>query len=338
MRIGAVISGAAHIGIIALAFWGYERLNDEDPVITADPAGAVETGLAQANVPETDEPNVAASVVPVADDPAEPRDTAQVEPVEVRDTAPEPVAVTQPEPVIAYAPETAPRPQRRPVRVVEQPAPAQITEVAADRPAPREQPEPSQEVVEAAESQETAQETAEVISPSPPQRPEVTTPEPVEAAASETVAETPEEPQTAEATVSQPTFNGDDDAAASEEPATTETAAETTTAPRTAQLNIAELNAIRVGVRKFYVYNGDRSDRDLAVTVRLALDPAGKLAQELELVQAEGGSPRAQRALFQAGRRAVLRASAAGEFASLPAEKHDLWRTLVIRFRADGVS
>ena len=109
------------------------------------------------------------------------------------------------------------------------------------------------------------------------------------------------------------------------------------TAVAAPKLSRGERDALRVGIKKYYVYNGDRSDRSLRVIIRVKLDNQGQLAGKPEMREASGGTSASQRALFDAGRRAVIRAADAGEFRKLPADKYERWKVLNFRFSTDKI-
>lgn len=103
----------------------------------------------------------------------------------------------------------------------------------------------------------------------------------------------------------------------------------------TAPLSIGEKDALRLGIKKYYVYNGDRSDRSLQVTIRVRLDQQARITGKPEMLGAQGGDPAAQRALFDAGRRALLQAQAQGEFNRLPPDKYSAWSVLNVVFTTE---
>ena len=108
-------------------------------------------------------------------------------------------------------------------------------------------------------------------------------------------------------------------------------------AAKAPRLSRGERNAMRVGIKKYYVYNGDRSDKSLQVVIRIKLNQDGTINGKPEKRSAKGGSSGSQNALFQAGRRALIRAAAAGEFRRLPPEKYPRWKVLNFRFSVDSV-
>jgi len=71
--------------------------------------------------------------------------------------------------------------------------------------------------------------------------------------------------------------------------------------------------------------------------VGIGLDPSGRIVEGPELILADGGDDRTQKALFDAGRRALLRAANSGEFARLPLEKYDLWKIIHVTFTPEEI-
>ena len=109
------------------------------------------------------------------------------------------------------------------------------------------------------------------------------------------------------------------------------------TAVRGPRLNRGEKEALRVGVKKYYTYGGDRSDRSLKVTIRVKLKQDGTLNGNPVQRRASGGNAGSQRAVFLAGRRAIIRAANAGEFRKLPANKYNRWQVIDFVFTATNV-
>ena len=104
-----------------------------------------------------------------------------------------------------------------------------------------------------------------------------------------------------------------------------------------AKLTRGERNALRLGIKKYYVYNGDRSDRSLQVIIRVKLREDGTIIGKPAQRSAKGGNAQSQRALFNAGRRALIRAAASGEFRRLPRDKYQRWKVLNFRFTTTKV-
>ena len=55
------------------------------------------------------------------------------------------------------------------------------------------------------------------------------------------------------------------------------------------------------------------------------------------MIDAGGGDQATQQVLFRSGRRALLRAEAAGEFKKLPPEKYDGWKLIHVTFTPEEI-
>ncbi|MDT8343970.1 MAG: hypothetical protein RQ752_06020, partial [Thermohalobaculum sp.] len=104
-----------------------------------------------------------------------------------------------------------------------------------------------------------------------------------------------------------------------------------------ATFNQGEKDALSLALRKYFTYNGNRADRSLRVTLAIGLDASGQITSGPELLRAQGGDDATQTALYQAGRRALLRAMNAGEFGKLPADKYEAWRLIHVTFSPDEI-
>ncbi|MBK0399348.1 hypothetical protein H0I76_09115 [Limibaculum sp. M0105] len=98
-----------------------------------------------------------------------------------------------------------------------------------------------------------------------------------------------------------------------------------------------EKDALSLALRKYFTYNGNRADRSLRVTLAIGLDATGRITSGPELLRAQGGDDATQSALYQAGRRALLRAMNAGEFGKLPADKYEVWRLIHVTFTPEEI-
>lgn len=101
-----------------------------------------------------------------------------------------------------------------------------------------------------------------------------------------------------------------------------------------ARMTRGEKDALRLGIKKHFVYNGARP-RGLAVIIEIRLDKSGKITGKPKLLNASGGDASAQQALFRAGSTALRKAQAFGEFDKLPADKYDSWDLIHVRFTPD---
>ena len=98
-----------------------------------------------------------------------------------------------------------------------------------------------------------------------------------------------------------------------------------------------EKEALSLGIKKYFTYNGNRADRTLRVTVSIALDASGRIVEGPELIDASGGDEGTRKALFDAGRRALKRAEIQGEFAKLPADKYEAWELIHVTFTPEEI-
>ncbi|HUF87313.1 MAG TPA: hypothetical protein VMM59_08020, partial [Thermohalobaculum sp.] len=150
-------------------------------------------------------------------------------------------------------------------------------------------------------------------------------PEPL-AAAPKPQAEKPEKPRPVEQ-------------AAPQEPAEPKPAgpAPGSTSQFAATITRGEKDALRLGIKQFFVYNGNRADRSLQVTIAVELGPDARIVGGPELLRASGGDEGAREALWQAGRRALMKAESAGEFTRLPPDKHAGWRLIHVTFTPEEI-
>lgn len=221
---------------------------------------------------------------------------------------------------------------------------------AIEAPSPSPPPEPEPELAEAEpepEPQETEAEPApEALAEAQPRAPEshapqqarlpVAKPAEVARAAQASSAPTrrsepdaePEETEREPSPEPEPTVAEAPEAEPSPEP----TPAAGSTAQFAPKLTRGEEDALRIGIKQYFVYNGNRADRSLRVVVEIRLDESGRIVEGPEKIEAEGGDPGAQTALFNSGRRALLKAQNAGVFSKLPAEKHGNWKRINITF------
>ena len=334
------------------------------PSDAQDVAADVETPLDEAKAAEA--PQLAQTPPP------EPRPDV---PDLVLPKPPTPIPTEEPRPTIAEIP--SPDPLDRQALAPESPAATEpvsplktITPpVPADRPTPPPQPEPEPEPVETAEVKDKDETAEEQPKPDPEPAKD---PEPVETAQQQVEAPEGPAPREAKLPVAKPADLAAAAAAAAEaerkalaeakakdqekrqaqadsqkqqQGTNTPSQKKTETPQRQSSggnvasgpLSRGEKNALRLGIKKFYNYSGDRSDRRLAVVIRVNMNPDGTISGKPTLRQAQGGTKAAQNALFQAGRRALIRAQNAGEFKKLPRNKYPRWRRLNFVFTIDRV-
>ncbi|MEM1277580.1 MAG: hypothetical protein AAGH74_13725 [Pseudomonadota bacterium] len=95
-------------------------------------------------------------------------------------------------------------------------------------------------------------------------------------------------------------------------------------------------DALQLGIKQHFVYNGS-PDRRLWVKIAIEVDRTGKIIGKPTLLGAEGGTDQAQKTLFDAGRRALIKAQNAGEFRKLPVDKYNAWKLIHVRFTPTAI-
>ncbi|MCH8169473.1 MAG: hypothetical protein IIC03_16305, partial [Proteobacteria bacterium] len=98
-----------------------------------------------------------------------------------------------------------------------------------------------------------------------------------------------------------------------------------------------EKDALRLGIKDHFSYGGNRSDASLQVTIEIRLGRDAKFLAKPRRLRASGGNAAARDALFQAGRRALLKAQNAGEFNKLPAAKYAGWKLIHVTFTPEEI-
>lgn len=222
--------------------------------------------------------------------------------------------------------------------------------VPGDKPTPPPEPEPEPEQAEPEPDQRPQDESPEAVAEKQHEPEPVQEPQPEAVAETQPVAPLGAAPQEARLPVARPADLAAAARAASEaEQASAQPTQTAETEPKPAKqaggssavqapkLSRGERDAMRVGIKKYYVYNGDRSDRSLQVVIRVRLNEDGTIDGKPEQRSAAGGNPASQKALFEAGRRALFQAAAAGEFSRLPRDKYARWKVLNFRFSSDKV-
>ncbi|MCH8953537.1 MAG: hypothetical protein IID49_15650 [Proteobacteria bacterium] len=96
-------------------------------------------------------------------------------------------------------------------------------------------------------------------------------------------------------------------------------------------------DALRLGIKDHFSYGGNRSDSSLQVTIEIRLGRDAKFLAKPRRLRASGGNAAARDALFQAGRRALLKAQNAGEFNKLPAAKYAGWKLIHVTFTPEEI-
>ncbi len=367
MRTGATVSGAMHLGFLALALLG------TDFFAARDSAPLAVTEIELIDGADFEARLSTAPVVP-NEGPAElaPQASGDVEPIVL--TMPD---VTIEVPVMPFLPETDVAPDEPPdLADLLIPPPPTVVPTEAPRPSIALIPSPDSLPRQAAEpesppSTEPLQPLAAAPTPEPAPRP--TPPPEPEPVAAETPEPEPDEPlqepepeAVAEADQDAPVSNAPQEARLPvAKPAELAAAARASSAPEpvaaapepaeepeppepaapaggsTSQFASAvtegEKDALQLGIKQHFVYNGNRSDRTLQVTIRIRLGQNAKIIGQPELLKASGGNEAAQNALFQAGRRALFKAQSAGEFKRLPLAKYDRWEFIHVTFTPEEI-
>lgn len=101
-------------------------------------------------------------------------------------------------------------------------------------------------------------------------------------------------------------------------------------------LSAAEREGLRLAVQQCWVVDPGSPAAQVVVTLSFSLDRDGQVQQStLEMASAQGGDAAAQRAAFDAARRAVLRCNAMQGGFALPPEKYDSWRDIEMTFNPE---
>jgi hypothetical protein len=266
---------------------------------------------------------------------------------------PTPVPTEAPRPSIARipTPETLPRqaaePESPPATEPLQPLASAPAPEPAPAPAPPPEPEPVAAETPVPQPEEPKQEPEpEAVAEAQPEAPVAAAPQearlpvakPAKLAAAARASSAPEPvaaaPQPAEVKKPEPEKPAEQAKAEAPEPARP---AGGSTSQFAASITAGEKDALRLGIKRFFVYNGNRSDRALQVTIAIELGPDARILGRPELLRASGGDEGARQALFQAGRRALIKAENAGEFAKLPPNKYEGWRVIHVTFTPEEI-
>ncbi|MEM9045721.1 MAG: hypothetical protein AAGC81_13610 [Pseudomonadota bacterium] len=230
-------------------------------------------------------------------------------------------------PDIAKEPESKPSTEPlQPLASAQQaPSPAPLP-LPLPEPAPKEAEKPEELPEETEPEQEVAEEQPEAPLAAAPQEAKLPVAKPADKAAAAVAsrktepaeAQPPapeEEPQTAEATPAKP--SGSKSVFAQ-------------------NITRGQKDALQLGIKQYFVYNGS-PDRRLWVKIAIEVDRTGRIIGKPTLLEAEGGTDQAQRTLFDAGRRALIKAQNAGEFAKLPVDKYSAWKLIHVRFTPTAI-
>jgi hypothetical protein len=364
MKHGAAISGAAHLGLLALALFGTDFFADRDPaplVVTEvelidgtnfeaalstapvvpnegpselspqaeNDVEPIDLSTPDVTIDVPDMPILVETEVPVEDPPDLTDMVIPRPPIVVPTEAPRPSIALIPSP--DSLPRQAAQPESPPATEPLQPLAAAPTPEPAPRPTPPPEPEP------------VAAETPEPETEEPQQEPE-----------SEAMAEADQDapvapaPQEARLPVAKPAeraaaaraSSAPEPVAAAPEPAEEPKPAAPaggSTSQFASAVTIGEKDALRLGIKQYFVYSGNRADRTLQVTIRIRLGQDAKIIGQPELLKASGGDAATQQVLFRSGRRALLKAQSAGEFKKLPPAKYNGWKLIHVTFTPEEI-
>lgn len=367
MKTGATVSGGMHLAFLALALLGTDLFASPDPA----PLAVTQVELVDGAVFEAEQST--APVIP-NEGPAElaPQTGNDAAPV---DLAEPDVSIDVPDMPILLAADTPP-PERPDVSDLKLPPPPTVVPTEAPRPSialipspdsvPRqaEQPEspPATEPLQALAAAPVPDKAPRPMPPPEPEpvaaeEPQPKPDEPARKPEPEAVAEAQPEaprsnaPQEARLPVARPAkvaaaapASGPADPVPvpqkPEEPAEKPKPAKPaggSTSQFASAVTPGEKNALQLGIKQHFFYNGNRSDRSLQVTIGIRLGRDARIIGQPELIRASGGDAATQDVLFAAGRRALFKAQNAGEFRKLPAAKYDGWKLIHVTFTPEEI-
>jgi hypothetical protein len=275
--------------------------NDVEPIDLSTPDVTIDVPdmpiLVETEVPVEDPPDLTDMVIPRP-------------PIVVPTEAPRPSIALIPSP--DSLPRQAAQPESPPATEPLQPLAAAPTPEPAPRPTPPPEPEPV-----AAETPEPDAPVAQA-----PQEARLPVAKPAERAAAARASSAPEPVAAAPEPAEEP------------KPAAP---AGGSTSQFASAVTIGEKDALRLGIKQYFVYSGNRADRTLQVTIRIRLGQDAKIIGQPELLKASGGDAATQQVLFRSGRRALLKAQSAGEFKKLPPAKYNGWKLIHVTFTPEEI-
>lgn len=262
-------------------------------------------------------------IAPIADTPlsSSPAPASRPQAPEVDTSAPEPepepevVEVAPPEPAPAPEAEVSP-PKPEPERVAAA-APAVTTPETPTSPQiDTSSPEPQPEPVEPPAEEEVVTENdpevpAPKVAPPPPRKPS-------------NVAEAKKAERLAREAAKKPESGAKQTAEAPKSTGTSKTVG---------KVSFRDREALRVGIKSYFSPpQGLRNADNLAVTIRVELNEAGKIVGKPVVRRPTGRLDPQQSALMRAGMRALGKSAARGVFARLPKDKFARWRLIDVTF------
>lgn len=327
---------------------------DESPEATELASSAPPAPRPNAPQPEEPAPDIPPPPMDIPSEAPVPTIAEIPSPDPLPEQAPTPESPASTEPVMPLASVSPPSPSPRPLPPQAEPEPEPEPEPAPEPdPEPEPEPEPVEETVPQprtpeAEQEETSEpdeiELAQAESSAPeslaPQEARLPVARPADRARAAPASSRPE-PTAEQIAEEEPKSESSQQAAAQAEDSEKQQVADATPSASepaggssrpTAPLSAGEKDALRLGIKKYYTYNGDRSDPNLQVTIRVHLNERGEIEGKPETVDAKGGTEASQAALGRAGRAALSYAANDGEFGKLPPEKHSAWGVLTVVF------
>lgn len=313
-----------------------------------DAPDAPETGEA---VQPLEEPPTQVEIADVGNQPAAPLAPEGDIIISSNETSPEIAPIADTPLTSSPAPASRPRAPEVDTSAPEPEPEPEVVEVAPPEPAPAPEaevtpPKPEPEQVVAA--------TPTVTTPSTPTSPQIDTsspepqPDPVEPPAEEEVV-AEEEPDVPAPKVAPPPPRKPTNVAAAKkaerlareaakkpETGATKTAEapkSTGTSKTVGKVSFRDREALRVGIKSYFSPpQGLRNADNLAVTIRVELNEAGKIVGKPVVRRPSGRLDAQQSALKSAGVRALRKSAARGVFSRLPKDKYARWRLIDVTF------
>lgn len=355
-KIGNIVSGVGHVGVIGLILFGGLFTSRPDPIDVQEVAmisGAEYQALVDASRQPVDVAEDPTPAAPEVTPDAPEVDLAPDEPI----AAPVPdVAEPAEEPVEEIAPEvseTAPELPEPPAEVTVEDAPVDDTpveraaEVVAPEPAPRPEPETVQEPTpqeavipeETGETVEQPQEAAETPEASDRIVTEATeAPASAPTASMRPPARRPSAPrptqQTTETAVTPPQEDSTVDDAAVQAALEAALSSASSEVPSGPPMSSGEKDALRLAVQNCWNVDPGARWAQTTVTVAMNMTQDGKVvSSSLRMIASEGGDASTANAAFGAARRAILLCQKDGY--PLPAEKYGQWKEIEMTFNPE---
>lgn len=321
------------------------ELNTPSTLDAPDAPDAPETGEA---VQPLEEPPAQVEIADVGDQPAAPLAPDGDIIIASNETSPEIAPIADTPLTTAPAPSSRPRAPEVDTSAPESEPEPEVVEVAPPEPAPAPEaevspPKPEPEQVIAAAPTVTTPTSPQIDTSSPEPEPDPVEPPAEEEVAAENDPEVPA-PKVAPPPPRKPTNVAEAkkaerlarEAAKKPESGATKTAkapVSTGTSKTVGKVSFRDREALRVGIKShFSPPQGLRNADDLAVTIRVNLDEAGKIIGKPDVRRPSGRLDAQHTALMRAGMRALVKSAARGVFSRLPKDKYARWRLIDVTF------